>query len=281
MNEFENEKKIIASLVTKKLKNLLKQEAKILKQINACDQWEAIKHEADLLKFNFSSIKKGMIQIEIIDWITDQPRRLLLDPMKSAEEQLKIRYKKAKKLQAGKEPWRKQLTRVLEEKATFENLLNREFDSIEDILKLKESLFLHAKVEKESLPKPSKCYREFISTTGQRLWVGKNAKGNDELTFKLANGRDFWLHVKGFSGSHVILRSDKEIEKPDPESLQDALQLALYYSTARKAGEAEICLTKRKFVSKLSAKPGAVQISKQLHFWIRLDQERLKTIKQI
>lgn len=95
----------------------------------------------------------------------------------------------------------------------------------------------------------------------------------------MANGRDWWLHVRGCPGSHVIIRLDKNLE-PDSETLKDALQLALYYSKARHQGEGEICFTQRKYVSRLGKnKTGLVQISKHQTAWIRLDPVRLQALK--
>ncbi len=100
-------------------------------------------------------------------------------------------------------------------------------------------------------------YREFWSRSGLRIWVGKKAKDNDTLTFKLAHGSDFWLHVHGYPGSHVIIKINKG-KDPDADTIQDALQLALYYSQAKSQGSSrcinyakEVCFSVRKRVLKL------------------------------
>jgi predicted ribosome quality control (RQC) complex YloA/Tae2 family protein len=57
---------------------------------------------------------------------------------------------------------------------------------------------------------PSKFpYREFKSSDGYRILVGKNSKDNDTLTFRVASGNDLWLHTADWSGSHVIIRIPK------------------------------------------------------------------------
>lgn len=113
-----------------------------------------------------------------------------------------------------------------------------------------------------------------------KIWVGKNAKMNEKLTFQLANGRDWWLHVSGYPGSHVIIKMNKD-QEPDPETLKDAFQLALYHSKARDMGEGEICFTQRKYVSRLGRKKtGLVQISKHQTAWIRADPVRLQALKK-
>ena len=48
----------------------------------------------------------------------------------------------------------------------------------------------------------------YISSDGYHIYVGKNNYQNEELTFRFANGNDWWFHAKGIPGSHVILKND-------------------------------------------------------------------------
>ena len=97
-----------------------------------------------------------------------------------------------------------------------------------------------------------------MTVDGFDLYVGKNNYQNDELTFQLANGGDWWFHAKGIPGSHVVLRTGgREV----PDSLfAVAGSLAAYYSSGRNAGgKIEIDYLQRKNVKKPNgAKPGFV-----------------------
>ncbi|MFN8006616.1 MAG: NFACT RNA binding domain-containing protein [Terriglobia bacterium] len=98
-----------------------------------------------------------------------------------------------------------------------------------------------------SLKKSAKI---FHSSEGMEIWVGKNSRENDVLTFKLSNPEDFWLHVASYGGSHVILRNPKCLTTAPGQSLKEAAELAAYFSQARNATKVEVHHTQRKFVTK-------------------------------
>src|SRR5690349_4100193 len=78
--------------------------------------------------------------------------------------------------------------------------------------------------------------RRFLSPDGLIVLVGRTAADNDLLTFKLGAARDFWLHVSGASGSHVVVRNPDNLERLPRETLRFAAALAAGYSKARAAG---------------------------------------------
>ena len=93
------------------------------------------------------------------------------------------------------------------------------------------------------------------------IWVGKNSRENDVLTFKLANPDDFWFHVAEYGGSHVVLRNPERLSSAPQQSLREAAEVAAYFSQARNANKVEVHHTQRKYVSKpKGSKPGLVQL---------------------
>ena len=98
----------------------------------------------------------------------------------------------------------------------------------------------------------------YISSDGYDIYVGKNNFQNDELTFKFANGGDWWFHAKKIPGSHVVLRVKQGEEVPD-RAFEEAAKLAAYYSQGRDQEKIEVDYVKRKEVKKPGgAKPGFV-----------------------
>lgn len=110
---------------------------------------------------------------------------------------------------------------------------------------------------KKSRPQKSKPYH-YRTRDGFDLYVGKNNYQNDDLTFNLASGGDWWFHAKGIPGSHVILKTGGR-EVPD-ELFNIAGSLAAYYSSGREGGgKVEVDYLLRKNVKKPNgAKPGFV-----------------------
>lgn len=79
--------------------------------------------------------------------------------------------------------------------------------------------------------------RRFESPDGFVVLVGKTAADNDLVTFKLGAAADFWFHVSGFSGSHVIVRNPDGLDRLPRTTMQFAAGLAAGYSKARNAGK--------------------------------------------
>ena len=91
--------------------------------------------------------------------------------------------------------------------------------------------------------------RRFISTDGFEILVGKKAKDNDYLTFRIAGSLDLWLHAADYPGSHVVIRNANRKEIPN-QTLLEAAQLAAFYSDARSQNKAAVHYTQKKFVNK-------------------------------
>ena len=88
----------------------------------------------------------------------------------------------------------------------------------------------------------------YISSDGFHIYVGKNNYQNEEVTFKIADGGDWWFHAKGMPGSHVIVKTGGS-ELPD-RTFEEAGRLAAYYSSGRSAKKVEIDYIQRKHVKK-------------------------------
>jgi predicted ribosome quality control (RQC) complex YloA/Tae2 family protein len=106
-----------------------------------------------------------------------------------------------------------------------------------------------------------KVAKSFVSSEGLQILVGRTSKGNDILTQQIARSEDFWLHVAGYGGSHVVLRNPEKLSVAPRKSLVEAAQLAAYFSQARNAAKVEVHYTQKRFVSKpKGAKPGMVRL---------------------
>ncbi len=103
-------------------------------------------------------------------------------------------------------------------------------------------------------------------------WIvlaGKTDADNDYLSLKIANPNDYWFHVRGMPGSHVILR-EKDGEEADKSVLKEAAAIAAYHSKAKNGGVTAVSCTMAKYVSKpRGAKPGTVTIKKESVFKVR------------
>ena len=99
--------------------------------------------------------------------------------------------------------------------------------------------------------------------------MGRTEKDNDHLSLKVARPTDWWFHVRGMPGSHVILRG-AEGEEPDRETLERAAAIAAYHSKAREGGVVAVSCTRARYVTKpRDAKAGTVEIRKEMVLKVR------------
>lgn len=96
---------------------------------------------------------------------------------------------------------------------------------------------------------------------GFRVWAGRTDRDNDELSLRVAGPNDYWFHLRGQPGSHVVLFA--EGREPDRESIKQAAAIAAYHSKARNAGTVSVDCTQAKHLSKpRGAKPGTVRLKR-------------------
>jgi predicted ribosome quality control (RQC) complex YloA/Tae2 family protein len=110
--------------------------------------------------------------------------------------------------------------------------------------------------EKARLDRPRlEGVRIFTTDDGLTLLVGRGARENHRLTFKLASPEDFWFHARGCRGAHVILRNDERLTEPPEASLRQAAAAAAWFSEAQGQDRADVQWTRRKNVRKPRAAP--------------------------
>ena len=112
-------------------------------------------------------------------------------------------------------------------------------------------------------------FRRLVLPGDWTVLVGRSDADNDALSLKAAGPNDWWFHVRGMPGSHVILRCPSGRE-PDRQTLKAAAALAAWFSKARDAGVVGVSCTRARFVTKpRRAGPGTVQIRKETVLKVR------------
>ncbi|MCF7800407.1 MAG: NFACT RNA binding domain-containing protein [Candidatus Marinimicrobia bacterium] len=171
------------------------------------------------------------------------------------QENLTALYQQVRKLKSRMENHEKRVEKTRSEIDTLDTLLQSADESA-----LKQLLEQHGeRFSKESSSQPERVpYRKFTSPSGLPILVGRGARDNDILTFKLASKFDWWFHARGVTGSHVILQTGKQT--PQHRDLVMAAQLAVRFSDAKHAGVAPVSYCQRKYLSKpKGGAPGAVK----------------------
>ena len=217
----------------------------------------------DLITANLYRMERGQNKLVCENYYDEHcaqitiPLDPLLTPQQNAAKYYK-RYNKAKTaekhLTEQMEIARRDLTyleSVLEEIDKAE--LEQDFNDIR--AELREAGFLRQQGKKE-LSRPAKP-RQFKTSTGYRVLVGRNNRQNDKLTLKEADHRDLWFHTQKIHGSHVILCT--EGRQVDDDTIVEAAKIAAYYSQARESGNVPVDYTPVKNVKKpAGGRPGMV-----------------------
>lgn len=119
------------------------------------------------------------------------------------------------------------------------------------------------RINDKSKSTPQTLFREFKLDSRHTLYVGRNAKNNDELTMRFAKQQDWWLHARGAAGSHAVLRGVEGAKIPK-DVLELAAAITAYYSQARNASYVPVVYTQKKNVRKpKGANIGAVVVDRE------------------
>jgi predicted ribosome quality control (RQC) complex YloA/Tae2 family protein len=104
---------------------------------------------------------------------------------------------------------------------------------------------------------------------GWQVLAGRTDANNDRLSLSIAKPNDWWFHIRGMPGSHVLLLA-RPGDDPDRATLKRAAAIAAYHSKARTAGLVAVSCTRARYVTKpRGAKPGTVAIRKEVTLKVR------------
>jgi len=116
--------------------------------------------------------------------------------------------------------------------------------------------------KKSAKPEKISGVRRYLSSDGYEILVGRAARDNDNLTFRVAQPNDLWMHAGDYPGSHVVVRNPTRKEIPQ-RTIIEAAQLAGKFSQASEDAKVVIHYTERKFLSKpKGAAPGLVRLTR-------------------
>jgi predicted ribosome quality control (RQC) complex YloA/Tae2 family protein len=117
-----------------------------------------------------------------------------------------------------------------------------------------------------------------VSSDGFTILIGRSKVENDEVTFRIGRGRDWWFHALGIPGAHVLVRNPSGNPLP-PATQREAAWLAAYYSKGRPRGAMEVAATQRKHVRKVKGgEPGEVTYAHGHTLWVDLADARGRAI---
>ena len=234
------------------------------KQLQDADKKDIYRVYGDLLNTYGYSLKGGESSFTTENFYDDNKEITIpLDKNKSAKENAKKYYDKYAKLSRTTKALSEEILKTkndIEHLQSIQTALEVSSDD-ESLSQIRQELVDFGYIKKHSSAKKQKIASHpyhYISSDGYDIYVGKNNYQNEELTFKVATGNDWWFHAKGIPGSHVILKSNNEEELPD-RAYEEAAALAAFYSKEKDADKVEVDYIQKKNIKKVAgAAPGFV-----------------------
>ena len=255
----------VRKTVTNLCQRLQRKMANQEKELEATYDRERLRQLGDILTANLYRMQKGQTKVVVEDFYDENMAQIevALSPLLSPQQNAAKYYKDYTRMKNAE----KELTRQLELgeqelhylKSVLEELNRAETEAeLEEIRReLQDGGYVRADSGKKRMKQAKVAPMRFESTDGYPIYVGRNNRQNEELTFKLARKDDIWLHASKVHGSHVIISCGGTT--PPDDTITQAAQLAAYYSEHKGGQNLPVDVTPVKQVKKTpSGKPGMV-----------------------
>ena len=256
-----------------------------LKQMKDSEKKDKYRTYGELLTVYGYSAEPGADKITVNDYNTGKDVTITLDPTLTPSQNAKKYFDKYTKLKRTAEALEEQIkesSEAIEQLESIQNALDIAQKEA-DLAQIRQELVSSGYIKSHTIGKNGKKEKitskpfHYQSSDGFDIYVGKNNIQNDELTFKTANGGDWWFHAKKIPGSHVVLLTGGK-DVPD-KAFEEAAALAAFYSKGKLQEKVEIDYLKRKDVKKPNgAKPGFVVYYTNYSMAIAPDISSLKLI---
>jgi len=244
----ENRKKGIIKEINSQIEALKKRKEELISELSGIEDPERWKLYGDLLLAYSTQIPLGRDNFRI-EW-EGRDLEIPLDPDKTSVENAQDYYQRYKKEKREREVIPELISEIDRKIESLQERMS-EIGNISSI----EDLEIEKVEEKEESTLPYIVYK----FKGYQIWVGKNARSNELITFKLSSPSDIWFHAKGYSGSHVILRTNgKALEYIPEDVILECARLAAEHSKARSGTKVPVDYTYRRNVRSAGKRRGNV-----------------------
>ena len=255
------------SIITSAKNKLGRKIPQLEAELKECDEMDTYKLWGDLITASIYMLRKKAAFCEVTNYYSEdlETVKIPLDSKITPSQNAAKYYKKYTKLKTAKQYLTEQIAKAKEEFSYLESVeeaMSR-VENEEDIGGIRAELVHSGYVSKNGAKekqkdRPDKGLRRYLTTLGREFYVGRNNMQNDYLTTKFAKKSDWWFHVKGGHGSHVIMVCDIG-EDPDAQDFTEAAAAAAYYSGFREGENVAVDYTEVRNVKKPSgAVPGKV-----------------------
>ncbi len=265
IDEFNNLKSRIQKMIKTEMNRQKKTLERLKKESKGLDKTETYKIRGQLILAQAHLIEKGAERIEISGQMHPSGKKTVisLDPALSPAMNAQKWFKKYKKSRRGKEVLerrRSEAESIINDLTAMEERI-RDSDSTEQLKRIEEQIKrllgdISAMRRKKTDKGKQKKLFKVISKDGMTIYVGRNAKENEMISFKKGKGRDFWFHASVYRGAHVLVVNPQNKETLPEATLLQAARLAAEHSKGKYEPKTSVMYTRRKHVKKI---PGGAE----------------------
>ncbi|MCR5304443.1 MAG: NFACT family protein [Lachnospiraceae bacterium] len=249
-------KKAVSSLLAKDVKKLSLQE----KQLKDTEKADTLRTYGELLLIYGYSIQPGDKTLTAEDYRTGEEIKIPLDTTLTFKQNANRYFARYDKLKRTRENLLK-LTEDVKKEIELLETISQAIDMAEndaDLTDIRRELadygFIKMSPDSKGRKRSGNASQSeplhYLSRDGHHIYVGKNNRQNDQLTFSLARPEDYWFHAKGVPGSHVILKVNENEDTPSDSAFEDAAALAVHYSRLKDLDKGEVDYVKKREVKK-------------------------------
>ena len=264
--EFESRANAVRSRLQKSIRQKRKLKENLERDLANHGNPDEHKRVGDLLLANIATATRTGNKVAITDYYAEGAPEIEIevDENVSLQDEAARRFKQYGKAKRAREEIAERMVQIDSELAQLDGQLEKILKIIGENDETALTSFIGAKPTPRKRPKEIKItgVRRYQSSDGYEVLVGRAAKDNDNLTFKIAQPNDLWLHAGDYPGSHVVVRNPTRKEIPH-RTIIEAAQLAGKFSQASEDSKVVIHYTPRKFLSKpKGSAPGLVRLSR-------------------
>ncbi len=266
---FADRAKTAMGRVTKQLSANLKLEKNLKRDLAQHGDPEQHKRLGDLLLANIANARREGNKVWLTDYYAEGAPQMEIEvdadtSLQDEAGRYFARYTKAKRARgeiAGRLAHLAQTSAQLEQrKVELERIVASGDEAALTLLEGPRASSARKSTTKEPVAKIPGV-RRYRSSDGYEILVGRAARTNDQLTFRVARPNDLWLHAADYPGPHVVIRTQTRSEIPH-RTIIEAAQLAAKFSQAGNDSKVVVHYTPRKFLSKpKGSAPGLVRMS--------------------
>ena len=257
------------------------------KDYAATQNREQLRISGELITANLYRMERGASSLTTENYYDENGGMVTipLDPLLTPQQNAAHYYKRYNKAKAAERHLLEQMALARTDLSYLESVLEeiRQAETEQDFQEIRSELrdagYLRRQGKEKKESKRAFRPREFRTSGGLRVLVGRNNRQNDRLTLKDADRRDLWLHTQKIHGAHVILCTGGA--EPEETDLRQAAMIAAWYSQARESSNVPVDYTPVKYVKKpAGGRPGMVIYSTYRTVYVTPEKDAVEALRQ-